>query len=334
MFKKARLKLTVLYLGIIMTISVSFSFFIYRMVSYELQQRLYAIERRLDLRQRGFFPPPGQDRFFIEDLREAETKVLLVLVYTNVVILIFSSVAGYFLAGMTLRPIENAMEDQKRFVADASHELRTPLTALQTSIEVALRDKKIDLDEALFTLKDSLTDVKKLTILTTDLLSLTKYQQNGMKEYFEKVDLGSVVSESVKKVAPMIKNKKITLNVDSNKVLLKGSRESLEKLVTILLDNAVKYTSEKGKISVNFKTKGNHVLFTVADTGIGIPKKDVPLVFERFYRSDASRSKVKVSGFGLGLSIAKSIVDMHHGTIGVESEEGKGSTFTVKLPIE
>lgn len=317
-----------------MTISVSFSFFIYRMVSFEIQQRLYAIERRLDLRQRGFLPPPGQDQLFIEDLKEAETKVLLVLVNTNLVILLFSSFAGYFLAGITLHPIEKALEEQKRFVADASHELKTPLTALQTSIEVALRDKKINLEEALFTLKDSLLDVKKLTILTTNLLSLTKYQQNGVKGYFEKVNIKDIVFESEKKITPMVKQKNISLKVEGEDIYIKGNRESLGKMVTILLDNAVKYTPEKGKISIEFETKGKLALIIVWDTGIGIPKNDLPFIFERFYRSDVSRSKSEVPGFGLGLSIAKSIVDIHKGTIEVESEVGKGSTFTVKLPVE
>jgi two-component system sensor histidine kinase CiaH len=334
MFKKARIKLTLMYLAIIMTISLCFSVFIYRMVSFEIQQRLFAIERRLDLRQWGFYPPPGQDRLFIEDLKEAESKVLVVLVYTNIVILFFSSVAGYFLAGITLKPIENVMDEQKRFVADASHELKTPLTALQTSIEVALRDKKIDLKEALFTLSDSLSDVKKLTVLTTDLLSLTKYQQNGVKEYFEKVNLNNILSESVKKIAPMVKQKNILLSIEGSDAFVNGNKEGLEKLVTILLDNAVKYTPGKGKVSVEYRTKGKNVVIVVKDSGVGIEKKDLPLIFERFYRSDVSRSKIRADGFGLGLSIAKSIVDIHHGTIEVESEFGKGSTFTVKLPVE
>ncbi len=334
MFKKARVKLTVMYLVIVMTISFSFSVFIYRMVSFEIRTRMSEIERRLDLRQRGFVPPPGQNQLFMEDIREAESKVLFILVYTNIVILIFSSIAGYFLAGITLHPIEDALEEQKRFIADASHELKTPLTALQTSIEVAVRDKNINLDEALFTLKDSLSDIKNMTVLTNDLLSLTRYQQNGLKDFFEKVNLKQVISESVKNVLPMSKKKNQLLKVNGNTIFLKGNKESLEKLVTILLDNAVKYTPDKGKISLEYLKKGKNAYIIVQDTGVGIPKKDLPLVFERFYRSDVSRSKAKASGFGLGLSIAKSIVDMHRGTIEVESEIGKGSRFTVKIPQE
>jgi len=333
MFKHARLKLTIVYLGIIMAISISFSVFIYRIVSYEFQRRVDEIERRLELRRYGFLPPPGETQLFIADVKEARAKVLYVLIYTNAVILIFSSAAGYFLAGMTLRPIEEAMDEQKRFVADASHELKTPLTSLQTSIEVALRDKKITLREALFTLSDSLSDIKNMTNLTSDLLSLTKYQQNK-REFFGRVNLQDVILSSVKKISPLAKKKKIVIKIISKAPEIRGNKESLEKLVTILLDNAVKYTPEKGRIEVNGRKIGKYATISVSDTGFGIAKKDIPLIFERFYRSDISRSKTNAGGFGLGLSIAKSIVDIHKGTITVESELGKGTKFTVKLPSD
>ena len=316
-----------------MAISISFSAFIYRIVSYEFQRRVDEIERRLELRRFGFLPPPGETQLFIADVKEAQAKVLYVLIYTNAVILIFSSAAGYFLAGMTLRPIEEAMDEQKRFVADASHELKTPLTSLQTSIEVALRDKEITLKEALFTLSDSLSDSKNLTNLTSDLLSLTKYQQNG-REFFGKVNLQDVIQSSVKKVSPLAKKKKIGIKVISKDPEIRGNKEGLEKLITILLDNAVKYTPEKGGIEVNSRKTGKYVTISVSDTGCGITKKDMPMIFERFYRSDISRSKIDASGFGLGLSIAKSIADIHKGTITVESQLGKGSTFIVKLPSD
>src|SRR4030042_3546083 len=119
MFKKARLKLTAWYLVIIMFISLAFSVFIYISVTLEIQNRFNLIERRLELRDYGFRPPSGQVEFFIESLEESRNRILLVLLYTNIMILFFSAVAGYFLAGKTLTPIEKSMEEQKRFVADA-----------------------------------------------------------------------------------------------------------------------------------------------------------------------------------------------------------------------
>ena len=226
------------------------------------------------------------------------------------------------------------MEEQKRFIADASHELKTPLTALQTSIEVALRDKKIDLKSALFTLKDSLNDVKSMTSLTNDLLSLTRYQQNNLKESFARVNLKDIVETSVNKIRPLGKSKGIQIEFNKDDVFLSGNKESLEKLITILLDNAVKYSQKKKMVNIKYNCKGKYIIIAVSDNGIGIPKEDLPYLFERFYRSDASRSKINTLGFGLGLSIAKSIVNIHNGSIGVESTVGKGSIFTVKLPAE
>ncbi len=334
MFNQARLKLTIVYLGIIMAISVSFSAFIYRMVSYEFQRRIDEIETRLELRRYGFLPPPGETRLFIKDIESAQKKVFLILGYTNLVILVLSSAAGYFLAGITLRPIEEAMDEQKRFIADASHELKTPLTALQTSIEVALRDKKIKLKDALFTLSDSLSDIKNMSNLTNDLLSLAKYQQNGRTLSFEKIKLSEVIALSVKKMQIIAKKNKIKITIDVDDVVIKGNREGLDKLFTILLDNAVKYSKTGSEVKVRVRANRKFGIVEISDRGIGISKKDIPYLFERFYRSDTSRSKSNTAGFGLGLSIAKTIVDFHKGSIDVESELGKGSTFTVKIPSD
>src|SRR5512141_1822886 len=120
MFTSARFKLTGWYLLIIMAVSISFSAFIYKGVSLEFERRLNAIESRLQLGRFGIYPPPGQVEMFITDLEDTKERVLIILVYTNFVIFVFSALAGYFLAGKTLKPIEKAMDEQKRFVADAS----------------------------------------------------------------------------------------------------------------------------------------------------------------------------------------------------------------------
>jgi signal transduction histidine kinase len=333
MFTKVRITLTAWYLLIIMGVSLSFSAFIYRIFYVELQGRLDVIETRLELRQRGFLPPPGQTEYFVADIQEAKEKILFFLAYTNLTILVFSSFAGYFLAGKTLSPIEKSMEEQKRFIADASHELKTPLTALQTSIEVSLRDKKLNLKDSVLTLKESLNDVKNLTNLTNDLLSLTRYQQTGSSLKFEKTDLKKVTVNTVNKILPISKRKNIQIKVNATDVFAKVNREGIEKLFTILIDNAVKYTPEKGSVSVFLKKQGKHAVWQIKDSGMGISANDLPRIFERFYRTDSSRSKENVAGFGLGLSIAKEIVDLHKGSIWVKSQIGKGSKFNVKLSL-
>lgn len=288
--------------------------------------------------------------FFVEDLEETKRRLILNLLLLNGEILIFSSLAGYFLAGKTLKPIENALEEQKRFVADASHELRTPLTALKTSLEVALRDKKMALADAKNVLEDNLEEVESLKSLSDKLLSLTRYQSNGQNLAFKEVNIREVIQKAVKKVTPLAKEKEIEvkLSFDSaphqkvpgsaqdklSGLKLEGNKESLEEMLLIFLDNGVKYTPKGGRVTIEGQSNKKSYVIKVKDTGIGIAKDELPHIFDRFYRADQSRSKEKVSGFGLGLSLAKKIIEIHKGTVEVASVLGKGTTFTIKLPLK
>ena len=332
MFKSARIKLTAWYLLIIMAVSFSFSAFIYRSVSFEFQRRLNAIETRLELRRYGLRPPPGQVEFFIEDLKEARRRVLLVLIYTNAVILVISAVAGYFLAGKTLIPIEAMVEGQKRFVADASHELRTPLTSMKTEVEVAIRNKKLNLREARELLKSNLDEVNKMNNFSDYLLTLSRYESNGRGLPMEKVNLAEVAQQSIERNAPLAKEKEIKIKSQLDEISIKGNPQSLVELISILINNAVKYSSTGKSLSLSLRKMGKYAVIEVKDEGIGIAKEDLPHIFDRFYRADTSRSKSKTDGYGLGLAIAKSIADLHQGSIQATSKLGKGSTFTVKLP--
>lgn len=332
MFKQARIKLTAFYLLIIMAISISFSAFIYQSVGREFQNRLGIIERRLELRERGFRPPPGQIEFFVEDLAKARERVLIILIYTNGIILALSAGAGYFLAGKTLKPIEEAMERQNRFIADASHELKTPLTALTTTIEVALRDKEIKLAEAREVLGDSLEEVEGLKRLTNDLLSMSKYQSDKRKIVLKKVNIKRVTETAVNRLAALSARKGVKIMNRAQEMTVLGINEELEKLMTILIDNGIKYTPKGGEVAVETERQRKRAVIMVTDNGDGIAKEDLPHIFERFYKGDKARTKSGTDGFGLGLSIAKEIVKRHNGSIGVRSKVGKGTKFTVKLP--
>ena len=350
MFKSARLKLTGWYLLIIMLISAFFSLVIYSEMSRELERGFHRAGLRVKAEELGIVLPKrfsirpedlppglreiGPHFFHLDDLETAKKRLKLNLLVINSAVLSMSALLSYFLAGKTLRPIEKAMEEQKRFVADASHELRTPLTALKTSMEVALRDKKISLVQAKKIIKSNLEDVDGLQSLSDNLLKLTNYQTNGQNLVFEEIDIARLVKKGVQKILPLTKKKNIDLKTKVKKQVILANKESLEQMILIFLDNAVKYTPQKGKITISSKKQKKHLILEVADTGIGIDKKDVPHLFDRFFRVDQSRSKSKVSGFGLGLSLAKRIIEIHKGSVKVKSVLGKETTFIVKLPFK
>ena len=283
------------------------------------------------------FPRRWKDvkpRFFIEDLEAAKKRAALGLLMMNGIILGISAVAGYFLAGETLRPIEKAMDEQKRFVADASHEFRTPLTALKTSMEVALRERKMSASQAKKLIKSNLEDVDSMRFLANKLLSLASYQNNDGNLNFEEVNLAEVIRTAYKKILPLAKRKAVDIKLKVQDCVIEGDKTSLGEMVLIFLDNAVKYIPKGGKVTISTRVDKKYSFIKVKDTGVGISRQDIPHIFDRFYRVGQSRSKNNVQGFGLGLSLAKKIIEIHKGSIGVVSRVGKGTAFIVKLPLK
>jgi len=337
MFNKARLKLTFWYLLILMFISVSFSFVVYRTLSSEIDRFSYLQKARLEERFQkwrspdfGNPPPIILDEELVEDIKR---RLIFFLFLINSGILIFVGSLSYFLAGKTLKPIEEMMERQKQFVSDASHEFKTPLTSLKTSLEVGLRDKQINLKKAKSLLKDNLEEVNRLQSLTENLLALSRYDSVG-KIVFSKVNLSLVVDEALRRVKPLLLSKNIKLEKSIKDVEFMAEPESVIELLVILLDNAIKYSQEGKTVKIDSKVEKKFLFLSVTDYGIGIKKKDLPHIFDRFYQADSSRQKGNGGGFGLGLAVAKKIVERHKGEITVKSKWGEGSTFIVKLPIE
>lgn len=326
MFKKAKVKLTLWYLAIIMTISLSFSGVIYVGVNRELT-RIDSFQRaRIQGIMRGFPAPIDSSQFPDFDVvGESRNRIILTLGLINLGILVLSGMGGYFLAGLTLNPIAEMIDEQKKFVSNASHELRTPLTSLMTEIEVALRNKKLNLNQAKKMLVSNLEEVKKMNKLSNYLLRLNKSEYDGAQIDFKQVDLKGITLDAIDKILPVAAASKIKIIEKLQGAPVQGNEESLTELATILLENAIKYSKKGGIIEV--KTYGSSM--EIKDHGIGIPEKDIPYIFDRFYRADSSRSKEKTDGYGLGLSIAKSIADAHGAKIEVNSKVGRGSTFTV-----
>src|SRR3989344_1788509 len=334
MFNNARLKLTTWYLLIIMLISISFSFAIYEILTFELDR----VEHMQRARQEKFSPITLHPlrSIDLEVIEETKDRLKIRLLIINLGILSFAGLAGYFLAGRTLRPIKEMVDEQNRFITDASHELRTPLTSIKSEIEVNLRDKKLNLSDAKKLLQSNLEEVNNLQYLSDNLIKLSQNQTVNRDELFEKVLLKDVIDEAVKKAEKLANFKNITIVREMKHFTITGERQSLIELFVILLDNAIKYSPKNSKVIINLSRhprggRSNFVEIQVKDQGMGIAKEDMPHLFDRFYRADKSRGS---AGYGLGLSIAKQIVEKNKGNIKVESEISKGSTFTVYLPAK
>ncbi|MEW5705878.1 MAG: ATP-binding protein [Actinomycetota bacterium] len=353
MFRSARLKLTAWYLLSIMTISIVFSLLAYQGLRYEIRRDMHIQALRAmsgprwfrdgnsDLSQFEFTPgfpfgrrfPAPPLAFDTELFEEAQRRLAMNLVTINIGIFIISGVAGYFLAGRALRPIEVMVDEQKRFVADASHELRTPLTAMRTEIEVTLRDKDPTAASMKQVLESNLEEIDKLQLLSDHLLTLGRLQNTASNGKFMEVNLTDVVEEALQNVRPLALEKNIKIHSNIENIALEADRDSLVKLFVIFMDNAIKYSYENGEVFITAKSVKNKAIISVKDLGAGIRASDLPYIFNRFYRADASRSKA-VPGYGLGLSIAKSIIEMHNGKVDVKSSPEQGTTFTITLPLK
>lgn len=332
MFQKARLKLTAWYLMIIMTVSIVFSLVIYMGIDRELGRFERLQETRLKNESELMLPNqlPRQFRTInLEDITSARERLIWTLIAINIGIFGIAGLTGYFLAGRTLRPIQFMVDEQNRFIADASHELRTPITALKSEIEVYFREKSHSIGEADSLLKSNLEEVNALQTLSDNLLELAQYQGSNGSISFEKVKLSEIITNALKKITPLAKEKQISIENKIHNEILTGNRQNLTQLLVILLENAVKYSPKKTTVTIKSKKTDHKISISVEDQGIGISKKDIPYVFDRFFRADTSRSKENVPGYGLGLSIAKKIVQAHNGTITVKSEMGKESVFSV-----
>ena len=220
----------------------------------------------------------------------------------------------------------------RQFSADASHELRTPLTVMRGEIEIALRNPKTPEDYR-NTLESSLEEILRMSTIIDNLLTLGKADQGTLDVTFSEVNLKELVEELYEDSKILAEEKEIHVDLEAGAPLvIVGDRFRLHQLFLNLVDNAIKYTPEGGTVRLMTSRENGSAVFTVSDTGIGIPKDELEKIFNRFYRIDKARSREK-GGSGLGLSIARRIAELHRGTIEATSELGRGSVFTVKLPM-
>ena len=245
--------------------------------------------------------------------------------------LIFAAAIGYVLSGGAMKPVREAYEKQRQFAADASHELRTPLAVVLASADLLRSDPSIASPFLKQVIEDVRDEVKKMTKLVGDLLTVARTDGRANQLKPVRMDLVSAAQQTVRIMRPFAEKKDIVIDEELPKrAEIHADEQKIRQLILILVDNAVKYTPEHGRISVRVQEEKGNVELFVSDTGIGIAPEHQERIFERFYRVDKARSR-RMGGNGLGLAIAREIVEAHGGSITLESEPGKGTTFRVQL---
>lgn len=327
---RTRLKVSVTYLSIIMLMSIIFSVVIYNISANELhRQRTIPIPRQFN----AIITNDDLDSWRDLRLDEGRSNLRNKLILFNLSTLVFGAILSYVLALRSLEPIEQALERQNRFTSDASHEMRTPLTAIKTEIEVTLRDKNLSVKSAKDALKSNLEEIEKLEALTSGLLQLARHEHIDLPK--DKINISTLINEAIDQVSAKAKLKNIKIiKPKTVKKLINIEPGSVRQALVIFLDNAIKYSPEKTTITVSYKDGRTAHQITVKDQGEGIDSQDLPHIFDRFYRSDKSRTKktTETSGYGLGLAIAKQIIESHKGHINIKSQQSKGTSVTISLP--
>ena len=305
----------------------------------ELSEMVYAdphqigVLKAYQLRFYKITGPGPQGIVFADMSNEIATLknlVAICLTIGGVSLLLFFAVST-FLARWAVRPVENAWQQQKQFVADASHELKTPLTVILTNAELLQEPQSTEMQRSLC-VDSILTMSRQMRGLVESLLELARVDNGTVQTVQESVNLSQLVSDGVLPFEPLFFEKDLQLHCSiAEGLFLRGSGSHLRQVADILLDNAMKYTPAGGQVWVQLRRQGNHCLLTVANTGPAIPEEEWKNLFKRFYRVEKARSMN--GSYGLGLSIAQRIVEEHRGRIWVESRDGV-NRFFVQLPAQ
>ena len=255
---------------------------------------------------------------------------ITLLILNGAMIIIVPSIA-WFMTRRTLAPVQYIHEQQKQFVSDVAHELRTPLSIISGELEVILK-KKREPEEYEQVLISNKQEADRLIELTENLLFLARADRGRQAIEFEKVDITDLIGGIITRLQDECKKKKITIHFqpEEEPTFASGQPTMLKRLFFNLIYNAVMYTPSQEDIWISLTTVKQYVEIRIKDNGVGISSEDKEKIFNRFYRVDSSRSQTK--GYGLGLAICKSIIELHNGKIIVHSSLGQGSTFVVMLP--
>ncbi|MGO4110477.1 sensor histidine kinase [Paenibacillus sp. YAF4_2] len=280
--------------------------------------------------------PNGYSVVFLDVTNQHQ--FLMTLLYTFLAVGFIMLIVIYFtsryFANRSISPVKEAFDKQQRFIADASHELRTPLAVINTNADVLLSNNDDLIRNQEKWLHRIKSETERMKTLTSDLLYLTQLDDARDNVIFAPFNLSEAVESVILTLEAVIFEKDIALSYDiSSDLSINGNVEQMKQVALILLDNAIKYTNTKGTIDLTLKKQGHDIMLTVTNSGEGIPAEHLGKIFDRFYRADASRSR-KNGGYGLGLAIAKAIVEQHKGRIHAKSVPNEATSFYVQLPAE
>lgn len=293
------------------------------------------ILRRLNLRFQLETRPDGTVRVAFAD-QSWESSSLRTLILNCLLVWALAMAAfffvGLFLSSLALRPVETAWKQQRQFVADASHELKTPLTVILANTGIVLAHPSDTVSAQSKWLEYTQEEARQMKGLVEDLLFLAKSDAARQEFQTTQVDLSELVQGCLLPFEPVAFEAGVRLDAQVDPgLILTGDEAQLRRLVRILLDNGVKYAGAEGAVSLTLTRQQDRLRLTVRNTGAPIPPEHLPHLFERFYRADAARNRAQ-GGYGLGLAIAKAIVEHHRGRISVSSAVESGTVFTVLLP--
>ncbi len=328
-FERTYIKLSLYYIAIIMFFSIAFSVSSYRISTIENQatfRRQMGILR--DIPNPRLSPGYDIDRIIDEqrlELSRSNQKILTKLITLNFGVLVLGYICSYYMARRSLRPIKESNERLSTFAADASHELRTPLTSLKASTELNLAEK--DIKKIKDSLSDNLVEINKFEYLINRILLSTKPDYDAPLK-ITAVNIEQIIDNINASCFDKLNLKNIKIIKKINQNIIQTDQTILAQILNEIVDNAIKYSPKNSSITIKSYKKGIHQLITVNDKGIGIPKDDIDKIFNKFYRTEKSRSS---QGYGIGLSLVNDYIKILGGKIKVESTEKKGTTFSIIL---
>lgn len=290
--------------------------------------RVYVVPLQERATDRTFFLEVGRST---EPERQALRQITLILAGGGAVGVALAVAGGFVLAGLALRPIKTAMGRQRSFVADASHELRTPLTLIRANAEL-LQRPSATAEETDEIAAEIIAETDRLNNLVSQLLTLARADADHSAFRMDRIDLAEIAADTTRQMRLLAERKQIAVESETNgPVTVEGDDTRLREMITILIDNAIKYSDEGSSVKVSVEKADGQAHLTISDNGRGIPMDALPRIFDRFYRADKARSR-EIGGTGLGLAIAKWIVDSHNGHIEIDSRQGEGTTVSIELP--